>query len=152
MAFGLQRREARRKWPPRRSQGWSSAFAMGRFPGARMIRHSPWPVPRSRCWPKGVADGNEPGVVRLRGSHSDEPVLEWNAHRGAVARIGHIGGAMAGAGAAGTLYVVDASTREVVGAMFVNGGIAAVRVVSAPDLAVLRRDGYLVHYRLEFAS
>ncbi len=97
----------------------------------------------------GVADGNELGRVRLWGEDCNTPLADWSPHRAAVVWIGLVGDGLASADAAGTLFVVDVSTREVVGAMHVNGGIAAVRVTSDSGLTVLRRDGHLLHYRLE---
>jgi len=101
--------------------------------------------------PEGVSDGSELGRVRVWGQDRDEPVLAWDAHRGPVAWIGLIGDFMASAGTAGTMFVVNVSTAEVVGAMHLDGGIVAVRILSASEMAVLRRDGYLITYRLEFA-
>jgi len=101
--------------------------------------------------PEGVSDGSELGRVRVWGQDRDEPVLAWDAYRGPVAWIGLIGDFMASAGTAGTMFVVNVSTAEVVGALHLVGGIAAVRILSASEMAVLRRDGYLVSYRLEFA-
>ncbi len=85
----------------------------------------------------GVSDGNELGRIRLWGQDRDKPVLEWDAHRGAVAWVGPIGDYLASAGADGTIFLIDIPTAEVMGAMHVNGGITAVRALSASELIVL---------------
>lgn len=79
--------------------------------------------------PEGVSDGNELGRVRVWGQDRDEPVLAWDAYRGPVAWIGLIGDFIASAGTAGTMFVVNVSTAEVVGAIHLDGGIVAVRVL-----------------------
>jgi Domain of unknown function (DUF4062)/WD domain, G-beta repeat len=113
-------------------------------------RSDTYPPTAVRLLPDGrVADGNLHGRVRVWDPGAVEPVLEWDAHVGAVQSLQEVGEHLVlSAGASGSIFIVDLPSRIVLAGVMVFGGLVAARVVG-DELVVLRRDGWLARYRLE---